>query len=232
MFLPGESRGQRGLAGVVHGVAESDRLSATHLNPPLQEAWSLISLLSGHHEAPCLPPYWSAAHSRLVAELGSLWSCPRVHRGAPEVSGRDCFELILMDRPQEGQCAPSCPSSRGQPPMRGRHRVVLTLSSADLRPWLCFLLGLSGSSPVSLSCGPSSVEQRRSKLVAGCKLVAQGRPTGQSCANRCDRGVAWLALDVFSGRSSVQGGSHSFSSCSCPERGGRSRRPVCVCVCV
>ena len=163
VFLPGESRGQRGLAGVVHGVAESDRLSATHLNPPLQEAWSLISLLSGHHEAPCLPPDWSAAHSRLVAELGSLWSCPRVHRGAPEVSGRDCFELILMDRPQEGQCAPSCPSSRGQPPMRGRHRVVLTLSSADLRPWLCFLLGLSGSSPVSLSCGPSSVEQRRSK---------------------------------------------------------------------
>ena len=156
VFLPGESRGQRGLAGVVHGVAESDRLSATHLNPPLQEAWSLISLLSGHHEAPCLPPDWSAAHSRLVAELGSLCSCPRVHKGAPEVSGRDCFELILMDRPQEGQCAPSCPSSRGQPPMRGRHRVVLTLSSADLRPWLCFLLGLSGSSPVSLSCGPSS----------------------------------------------------------------------------
>ena len=76
------------------------------------------------------------------------------------------------------------------------------------------------------------MEQRWSKLVAGCKLVAQGRPTGQSCANRCDRGVAWPALDVFSGRSSVQGGSHSFSSCSCPERGGRSRRPVCVCVCV
>ena len=71
VFLPGESRGQRGLAGAVHGVAKSQtRLSTTHPDPPLQEAWSLISMLSGHHQAPGLPPDQSAAYDRLVCGTG------------------------------------------------------------------------------------------------------------------------------------------------------------------
>ena len=71
VFLPGESRGQRGLAGAVHGVAKSQtRLSTTHPDPPLQEASSLISMLSGHHQAPCLPPDQSTAYYRLVCGTG------------------------------------------------------------------------------------------------------------------------------------------------------------------
>lgn len=90
--------------------------------------------------------------------------------------------------------------------------------------WACS----SGPSPVSLSCG-SSVEQRQSELVAGYKLVAQGWPAGQSCASGCDRGVAWPALGVFSGRASVRGGGHSPISCSRPEWGeGVTKTRVCV----
>ena len=62
VFLPGESRGQRGLAGAVHGVAKSllgDGMEG-------KEAAGLGS----HHQAPCLPPDQSTAYDRLVCGTG------------------------------------------------------------------------------------------------------------------------------------------------------------------
>lgn len=133
---------------------------------------------------------------------------------------------MLVDKPQEGQRVLPAPQQSATPNARAQAQASADCPAQALA---CFSLGLQpGPSPVSLSCGSSVETERQSELVADYKLVAQGWPAGQSCASRCDRGVAWPALGVFSGRASVQVAAH-HPLAAAAEWGGGHEDP-CVCV--
>lgn len=113
--------------------------------------------------------------------------------------------------------------------MRGRHRVEKcypcpampsNFTPASYWPWS------SGSSPVSPSRGPSSVEQRRSEL------VAQGQSQRRDEAVQVGTTAvwAWPALDVCFQVECVHRVAVTHPLAAAGQRGRRGYPRTCVCV--